>query len=314
MICALSTLLAGAAAWTVPQLSTSLAVSSLATRCDHPNMCGILAVSGSKTSSDALRLQTLTLQRLIRHRGPDGSGVHVMENQDGTHSAIAHERLAIMDPLSGNQPLFSKDGKLSLAVNGEIYNYKELRARVNDESKFRTFSDCEPIVHLYEQVGEEVASLLDGDFALVIMNEDTGELYAARDPVGVNSLYWGTGLDGATWFASEAKPLVTAGCLDVEMFPPGHYYTTTGSQARVSLGGTAVSSVLQVYIYIYIYMYVYVYVYIYQARLAGRNGRLVKYYNPEWADVAHATKPIDLPLLQQTFMNAVSKRMMADVP
>jgi len=204
----------------------------------------------------------------------------VMENQDGTHSAIAHERLAIMDPLSGTQPLFSKDGKVCRAVNGVIYNYKELRARVNDESKFRTFSDCEPIVHLYEQVGEEVASLLDGDFALVIMNEDTGELYAARDPVGVNSLYWGTGLDGATWFASEAKPLVTAGCLDVEMFPPGHYYTTTGSQAR----------------------------------LAGRNGRLVKYYNPEWADVAHATKPIDLPLLQETFMNAVSKRMMADVP
>ena len=169
-----------AAAWTVPQLATPLVAtsSSAAVRCNDPQLCGILAVSGSKQSSEALRLQTLTLQRLIRHRGPDGSGVHVMDNEDGTHSAIAHERLAIMDPLSGNQPLYSKDRKLSLAVNGEIYNYKDLRARVNDESKFRTGSDCEPIVHLYEQVGDEVASLLDGDFALVIMNEETGECAA----------------------------------------------------------------------------------------------------------------------------------------
>jgi len=243
-------------------------------------MCGILAVSGSKKSLPALKLETLTLQRLIRHRGPDGSGIHVMENQDGTHSAIAHERLAIMDPLSGNQPLYSSDGKLSLAVNGEIYNYKELRERVGDESKFRTNSDCEPIVHLYEQLGNDVASQLDGDFALVIMNEETGELYAARDPIGVNSLYWGSGLDGSTWFASEAKPLVQAGCIDVEMFPPGHYYHSTGGDSRK----------------------------------AGRQGSLHRYYNPKWYDPAHATGAIDLEGLRKTFVNSVSKRMMADVP
>jgi len=273
----LSSLLAAFGAWTVPQLpSAYLNVP----RCAEPSMCGILAVSGSKQSSSSLRLQTLTLQRLIRHRGPDGSGVHVMTNKDGTNSAIAHERLAIMDPLSGNQPLYSKDGKFSLAVNGEIYNYKDLRAQVNDESKFKTNSDCEPIVHLYEKVGEEVASLLDGDFALVIMNEETGGLYAARDPIGVNSLYWGSGLDGATWFASEAKPLVQAGCVDVEMFPPGHYYVSTGSELRA----------------------------------VGRNGRLAQYYKPAWYDVAYAQKPIDLEHLRNTFINSVSKRMMADVP
>jgi len=275
----LSSLVGIAALTASPRLSAPHAASQAA-RCVSPDMCGILAVSGSKKSSAALRLQTLTLQRLIRHRGPDGSGVHVMENKDGTHSAIAHERLAIMDPLSGNQPLYSEDGKLSLAVNGEIYNYKELRKQVGDESKFRTNSDCEPIVHLYEQVGEDVASLLDGDFALVIMNEETGELYAARDPIGVNSLYWGTGLDGATWFSSEAKPLVTAGCVDVEMFPPGHYYASTGSNER----------------------------------LAGRNGRLVQYYTPKWRDVSHATKALDLDHIRETFMRSVSKRMMADVP
>ena len=159
-------------------------------------MCGILAVSGSSRSLDALKLETLTLQRLVRHRGPDGSGIHVIDNRDGTTSSLAHERLAIMDPLSGNQPLFSQDRTLSLAVNGEIYNYLSLREEVGDESRFRTNSDCEPIVHLYEQIGDDVASRLDGDFAFVILNEETGAIYAARDPVGVNSLYWGTGLDG----------------------------------------------------------------------------------------------------------------------
>ena len=120
-----------------------------------------------------------TQQRLLRHRGPDGSGVQVMTNADGSCSSLAHERIAIMDPLSGNQPLFSKNRDLSIAVNGEIYNYKELRELVNDESRFRTNSDCEPIVHMYEKVGDKVAEYLDGDFAFVILNERTGELYAA---------------------------------------------------------------------------------------------------------------------------------------
>ena len=129
-------------------------------RASDAKMCGILAISGARKSKETLKLETLTLQRLIRHRGPDGSGIHVMENDDSTTSAIAHERLAIMDPLSGNQPLFSQDNKYSLAVNGEIYNYKELRAQVGDESKFRTNSDCEPIVHLYEQVRPRSARVL----------------------------------------------------------------------------------------------------------------------------------------------------------
>ena len=100
--------------------------------------------------------------------------------------------------------------KKSLAVNGEIYNHKELRAGLKDQTPFRTASDCEVIVHLYDEVGVDVASMLDGDFAFVIMDEKTGEVYAARDPIGVNSLYWGIGLDGSTWFSSEAKPLVHA--------------------------------------------------------------------------------------------------------
>ena len=138
----------------------------------------------------------------------------------------AHERLAIVDPLSGNQPLFSHDNTRSLTVNGEIYNHKELRAQLKDQEPFRTASDCEVIVHLYDEVGDDVASMLDGDFAFVIVDDKTGDFYAARDPVGVNSLYYGTGLDGSMWFASEAKPLVAAGCIDIETFPPGHYYSS----------------------------------------------------------------------------------------
>uniref|UniRef100_A0A7S2E451 asparagine synthase (glutamine-hydrolyzing) n=1 Tax=Haptolina brevifila TaxID=156173 RepID=A0A7S2E451_9EUKA len=209
----------------MPALRPALAVSRAARSADV-SMCGILAVYKSKMSPSKLRLQTLTLQRLVRHRGPDGSGIHVISSEDETHSSLAHERLAIVDPLSGNQPLFSHDRKRSLAVNGEIYNHKQLRTELADQTPFRTESDCEVIVHLYDEVGVDVASKLDGDFAFCILDETTGELYAARDPIGVNSLYMGTGLDGSTWFSSEAKPLVAAGCLDVSVFPPGCYWTS----------------------------------------------------------------------------------------
>lgn len=110
-------------------------------------MCGILAIVNSKLSEDDLRLKTLTLQRLVRHRGPDGSGVHVVR-QPGTSRAtsVAHERLAIVDPLSGNQPLYSDDRRLCLTVNGEIYNHQELKRELKNSDVFRTESDCEVCV------------------------------------------------------------------------------------------------------------------------------------------------------------------------
>ncbi|KAL1522160.1 hypothetical protein AB1Y20_021799 [Prymnesium parvum] len=243
-----------------------------APRSTPPGMCGILSICNARMSPEALRLQTLTLQRLVRHRGPDGSGIHVIPSPDGTRfSSMAHERLAIVDPLSGNQPLFSHDRKRSLSVNGEIYNHLELRKQLKDKTPFRTNSDCEVIVHLYDEVGVDAASKLDGDFAFVILDEDTGEVYAARDPIGINSLYMGSGLDGSTWFSSEAKPLVAAGCIDVRVFPPGHYYTS-------------------------------------------KTGKLTRYYSPKWFDVDYATNPLDLTLIRETFVRAVEKRLMADVP
>ena len=208
--------------------------------------CGFLGVYGSVLDPIALRMKTLKLQRLIRHRGPDGSGIHVIKaKEDGRTHVVAHERLAIVgvmdDPqvkneiktdqhphlhtLSGNQPLYSFDGTKSLSVNGEIYNYKALQKLVKSKQQFRTASDCEVIVHLYDEIGERVAELLDGDFAFVIMDEKNSEIYAARDPMGVNSMYIGWGADGSVWFASEMKCLLSD-CSRVEQFPPGNYWSS----------------------------------------------------------------------------------------
>ena len=210
--------------------------------------CGFLGIYGSVLDPIALRMKTLKLQRLIRHRGPDGSGIHVIKaKEDGRTHAVAHERLAIVgvmdDPqvkselkadadqhphlhtLSGNQPLYSFDGTKSLSVNGEIYNYKHLQTLVKSKQQFRTASDCEVIVHLYDEVGERVAEMLDGDFAFVIMDEKNSEIYAARDPMGVNSMYIGWGGDGSVWFSSEMKCLL-ADCTRVEQFPPGNFWSS----------------------------------------------------------------------------------------
>jgi asparagine synthase (glutamine-hydrolysing) len=188
-------------------------------------MCGILAITNSKQSETDLRLQTLNLQRMVRHRGPDGSGIQVVTGPGGRTSSVAHERLAIVDPLSGNQPLYSGDRNLICTVNGEIYNHKDLKRDViKDASVFRTESDCEVIVHLYNEIGNDVASMLDGDFAFAIINEKTGQTYAARDAAGVNSMYMGKGADGSVWFASEVKPLIAGNCIEINTFPPGHYW------------------------------------------------------------------------------------------
>ena len=243
--------------------------------------CGILAVCDSKMSPDDLRLKTLTLQRLVRHRGPDGSGIHVIDGSNGRSTSVAHERLAIVDPLSGNQPLYSHDRNLVCTVNGEIYNHKELRAEMVDQREFRTASDCEVIVHLFNEVGKDVASRLDGDFAFVVVNQETGSVYAARDPVGVNSLYIGRGSDGSVWFSSEVKALVAGNCISIEIFPPGHYYCSDDDDKTGAPG--------------------------------GENG-FTRYYKPAWLNSANAQRPLDTASVQKTFVAAVEKRLMSDVP
>jgi asparagine synthase (glutamine-hydrolysing) len=188
-------------------------------------MCGIVCVVGSSEAAGPLRERVLAAARRLRHRGPDWSGICVQELADGRgrRNVLAHERLGIVSPESGAQPLHSEDGALALAVNGEIYNHAALRAGLVDAHRFATGSDCEVIVHLYEELGPELVSRLDGVFAFVLTDQQSGRALAARDPLGVVPLYWGFGADGSVWFASELKA-IAAECPRFEAFPPGHYY------------------------------------------------------------------------------------------
>jgi asparagine synthase (glutamine-hydrolysing) len=195
---------------------------------------------------------------------------------------MAHERLAIIDPASGDQPLFNTDRTIVVTVNGEIYNHQELKAEIRRRHPgraFRTESDCEVISHLYEDDGVEVASRLDGMFSFCLLDtrEGKSEFYAARDPIGITSLYVGWGRDGSVWFSSEMKCLATE-CATFQQFPPGHYYSSKNP------------------------------------------GKFTRYYNPRFYTAFEAvpmqvpTTPFDAATLRDAFVRAVEKRMMSDVP
>jgi len=189
-------------------------------------MCGILAVIGLEEEALApTRKRVLALSRRLRHRGPDWSGVETQPR-----AVLAHERLGIVDPESGKQPLLDDTGRIALVVNGEIYTPRELRARFSDYP-FRTGSDCEVILPLYKAMGPDCIHELDGQFAFVLSNADTGEVFAARDPIGIAPLYHGVGKDGSHWFASEMKALHDH-CSRVEVFLPGHYWHSSDPELR----------------------------------------------------------------------------------
>jgi asparagine synthase (glutamine-hydrolysing) len=178
-------------------------------------MCGILAVIGSKNVKRDTELAQ-KFAKTLSHRGPDESGIHV----DDFGNILCHERLSIMDVTSGKQPIQGTTDAWMIH-NGEIYNYHHLKENLT-ETKFRTKSDSEVIVKLWERYGEKAIEKLDGIFAFVVV-EGT-EVFVARDPMGIKPLYYGQDTDGAWWFASEAKALMTV-CASVNEFAPGHYYT-----------------------------------------------------------------------------------------
>ncbi|KAG9158334.1 hypothetical protein Leryth_000453, partial [Lithospermum erythrorhizon] len=189
------------------------------------SMCGILAVFGCVDSSQAKRARIIELSRRLRHRGPDWSGLHC--HQD---CYLAHQRLAIVDPTSGDQPLYNKDKTVIVTVNGEIYNHKALRETLKGH-EFRTGSDCEVIAHLYEEHGEEFVDMLDGMFSFVLLDTKDKSFIAARDAIGITPLYMGWGLDGSVWFASEMKAL-SDDCERFMSFPPGHIYSSRSGELR----------------------------------------------------------------------------------
>ncbi|CAL0317776.1 unnamed protein product [Lupinus luteus] len=188
-------------------------------------MCGILALLGCSDTSQATRVRVLELSRRLKHRGPDWSGLH----QHGD-CYLAHQRLAIVDPASGDQPLFNEDKSVVVTVNGEIYNHEELRKQLPNH-KFRTGSDCDVIAHLYEEHGENFVDMLDGIFSFVLLDTRDNSYIVARDAIGVTSLYIGWGLDGSVWISSEMKGL-NDDCEHFEVFPPGHLYSSRESGFR----------------------------------------------------------------------------------
>ena len=181
-------------------------------------MCGITAIFNIKGDVSALRRQALDMSKKIRHRGPDWSGIYC-----GRSAILCHERLSIVDPQSGRQPLFSPDLKQILAVNGEIYNHRDIRARYAGKYEFQTGSDCEVILALYRDKGVNFIEELSGIFAFALYDEEKDEFLIARDPIGVIPLYIGYDNEGRVYCASELKAL-EGYCDRYEPFLPGHYY------------------------------------------------------------------------------------------
>ena len=186
-------------------------------------MCGIVAILNVRKQTQELRQKALRMSQKIRHRGPDWSGIYC-----GGSAILAHERLSIVDPESGGQPLFSVDRKQVLAVNGEIYNHQEIRRRYVGQYEFQTGSDCEVILALYRDLAkglisvEDLLEQLSGIFAFVLYDEERDAFLIARDPIGVIPLYIGYDSDGTIYVASELKAL-EGQCEHYEPFLPGHY-------------------------------------------------------------------------------------------
>ncbi|MFT5762563.1 MAG: asparagine synthase (glutamine-hydrolyzing) [Polaribacter sp.] len=189
-------------------------------------MCGIVCAFDLKEKAEVLRPQLLEMSKKIRHRGPDWSGIYSDEK-----AILTHERLAIVDPASGKQPLLSEDKKLILAANGEIYNHREIRKQFDDKYNFQTASDCEVILALYKEKGETFLDELNGIFGFAIYDVEKDEYFVARDHMGIIPLYVGWDENGTFYVASELKALEGI-CTKIELFPPGHYLSSKDGEYK----------------------------------------------------------------------------------
>ena len=189
-------------------------------------MCGIVGIFQIKQQTEELRTKALKMSQKLRHRGPDWSGIYV-----GGSTILTHERLSIVDPQSGGQPLYSPNRKQVLAVNGEIYNHQNIRSRYVGNYEFRTGSDCEVILALYRDKGIHFLEELNGIFAFALYDEERDEFLIARDAIGVIPLYIGKDYNGLLYVASELKAL-EGFCDKYESFLPGHYYWSREGEMR----------------------------------------------------------------------------------
>jgi len=189
-------------------------------------MCGIVCAFDLKEKSTVLRPQVLEMSKKIRHRGPDWSGIYSDEK-----AILSHERLAIVDPASGKQPLYNETKTLVLAANGEIYNHREIRKQFKDTYNFQTESDCEVILALYQEKGVHFLDELNGIFGFAIYNVEKDEYFIARDHMGIIPLYIGWDENGTFYVASELKALEGV-CTKIELFPPGHYLSSADGELK----------------------------------------------------------------------------------
>lgn len=235
-------------------------------------MCGIVGIFNIKEQTPLLRQKALRMSKKIRHRGPDWSGIYC-----DASAILAHERLSIVDPESGGQPLYSPDGNVVLAVNGEIYNHKDIRDSIAYD--FQTGSDCEVVLALWNEIrdnptSEAISNMMErlsGIFAFALYDRQRDEFLIARDPIGVIPLYIGKDSDGKIYVASELKAL-EGECESYKPFPPGHYYY-------------------------------------------NGDREITPYYNPEWKDYeAVKGKDADYLQIRKALHSAVKRQLMSDVP
>jgi len=247
-------------------------------------MCGIFSIFSSSLPEADLRKELITCSQKLRHRGPDWSGYKVIGADPSSDIPLAHgighERLAIMDPESGSQPLISRDGNVIVAANGEIYNFKELYTALKTPYDPMTGSDCECILPLFEEHGPSIDMVknLRGMFSFILYDKKTDTYLVARDHMGITPLYIGWGNDGSVYVASEMKSLVGE-CNKFQNFPPGHIYCSKGANA----------------------------------------GEFQRWYKPNWAPEMlpggeMPKEPYQMDVLRHAFERAVTRRMMSDVP
>ena len=189
-------------------------------------MCGIVCAFNIQGNKDLVRVNVLQMAQKVRHRGPDWSGIYSSEN-----AILAHERLAIVDPTSGKQPILSEDGLKVIAVNGEIYNHQNLKDSFATDYNFRTESDCEVILALYEKKGINFLNDLNGIFAFALYDSSNDKYIIARDHMGIIPLYMGWDKDGIFYVSSELKSLEGV-CDKIELFPPGHYLESSSTDLK----------------------------------------------------------------------------------
>ena len=187
-------------------------------------MCGIVCAFDIKSNSDEVRSNVLRMAKKVRHRGPDWSGIY-----SNKKAILAHERLAIVDPTSGKQPIISDDGLKVIAVNGEIYNHIDLKEKHTPGYNFKTESDCEVILALYQKKGVNFLNDLNGIFAFALYDSSNDKYIIARDHMGIIPLYIGWDKQNIFYVSSELKSLEGV-CDKIELFPPGHYLDSSDGE------------------------------------------------------------------------------------